>query len=115
VSAARRYVPPVRPGNPCGLAKRSKTFVAAFLVAWLVLSSLVASSPLLHHAVHDDAGQSSHQCAFTLLEQQQVLSSDGQVVTIVLITPVTNPSFTFTPATIEVVDLLAGPPRAPPV
>ncbi|MGI8967214.1 MAG: hypothetical protein ACR2H1_14155 [Limisphaerales bacterium] len=45
----------------------------SLLVAWFLFSSLLATNPTLHQWLHDDAAQSSHQCAITLSQYQQTL------------------------------------------
>ncbi len=93
----------------------SRAIVAVWLVAWMLFASLLSANPSLHEQIHDNASQSSHQCAVTLLEQQQLLSGEPQVFAF-------RPDFAETevlaPATIAFVsqnDLRLLPTRGPPV
>ena len=53
------------------------TATVSFVLGVMVLASLLlAASNSLHERFHEDASQSSHQCAITLFEQQQLLSSE---------------------------------------
>ena len=89
-------------------------FLAGLLVALLCLVSFLAASPSLHQWLHDDAGQASHQCAITLLQQQQVLPAApaslilDAPVTLVFSAPLT------TTADLPVSECRAFPSRAPP-
>ncbi|MDQ6630435.1 MAG: hypothetical protein M3Y82_01600 [Verrucomicrobiota bacterium] len=53
--------------------RSSQAALAGLLVAWLLFSSLLAANPTLHQWLHNEAAQSSHQCAITFFEQQQIL------------------------------------------
>jgi hypothetical protein len=46
--------------------------MTALLVAFCVVSSFMAVSPVFHHWLHDDSETSAHQCVVTLLQQQQI-------------------------------------------
>ena len=72
----------MQPRGKLQLWHNAKGFLAAFLILWILGSSLAAASPVLHRLVHDDAGQDSHQCAITLLEQQQLVTSDSSTVVV---------------------------------
>ena len=78
------------------------------------ISSLLAVSPALHQWLHQDATQSSHQCAITLLEQQQILSSDPHPILIALdLGLIGFAPLIKTPQTLSV-DYTSSPSRAPP-
>ena len=92
-----------------------RSFLACLLAVWFLSSSLLAASPALHQWLHDDAGQSSHQCAITLLEHQQLLASDpAQVVALTAdeIFSVPAPAAPLHPSS---GDDRWSPSRAPPV
>ncbi len=57
-----------------------KSVLAGLLVVLVLVSSLLAVSPELHHRLHADSTQSDHQCALTILEHQQVLASEPQTL-----------------------------------
>ena len=98
---------------PC--VKVGRAIVAVWLVAWMLFSSLLAASPALHEHFHENAAQSSHQCAVTLLEQQQLLSGESHVFVVVADFPeaLSIPAVTFSFSSQADFKLLPG--RAPPV
>jgi hypothetical protein len=57
--------------------------VAILLAALLLVSSVLAASPALHHRLHRHSSQDSHPCAVTMLEKQQVLLEAGPVIFLV--------------------------------
>ncbi|MEO6336342.1 MAG: hypothetical protein ABIP71_05935 [Verrucomicrobiota bacterium] len=92
----------------------SKSALAGLLIALLATASLSSASSAFHKWLHHDATQQDHQCAITLLEQHQVLSSDvcstllisdwGLVLTALPAQTIALPS----------VDYSSSPSRAPP-
>src|SRR5687767_5545879 len=54
--------------------------LAALLALWCLTTSVLGSSTLLHCWLHVDAAESSHQCAITLFEQQQITPAEGPLV-----------------------------------
>jgi hypothetical protein len=62
--------------TPC--IKISRALLAGWLVAWMLFSSFLSASPVLHEHFHENAAQSTHQCVVTLLEQQQLLTGELQ-------------------------------------
>ena len=92
-----------------------KSIFAGLLIVWIFVSSLLAVSPTLHQWLHDDAAQSSHQCAITLFQQQQILPSEPQVAAFVA-----EVGFVFhlplhSAPPLTSVDYFCAPGRAPPV
>ena len=105
--------------NRLQLAKRhfspgSRAFIAALLMAMVVLLDAMVASPALHELTHKDAGQAAHQCVVTLFAHGQV---DAAPVDVCLATSTlsvaTVPSFIFSVFAPAIENLPAG--RAPPV
>ncbi|MBA4149016.1 MAG: hypothetical protein H0X66_12940 [Verrucomicrobia bacterium] len=53
-----------------------KTAVAGLLIAWVLAAALISSDSHLHEAFHHDSAQQTHDCAISLFERGQTLSSD---------------------------------------
>lgn len=84
------------------------------MVVWLIFTSLLAASPTLHKHFHETADQTTHQCAVTLLQQQQVLSAEPVVTVVESDFAVLQPLL---PQQVEFVsqsDLRLLPTRGPP-
>jgi hypothetical protein len=83
-------------------------------VAWFLFSSLLAANSTLHEIVHHDAAQSSHQCAITVFQQQQILAAEPHTFflafdfSLIGLVPPSHTPFIFS------VDYTSPPGRGPP-
>jgi hypothetical protein len=50
-----------------------KSSISLLCIATLLLLSVLAASPALHHHIHHDADHADHHCAVTMLASGQVL------------------------------------------
>src|SRR5262245_43522049 len=104
----------MQPKRTLSLMKITRVIFAGWLVLWMLLSSVLAASPALHEKFHDGAGDSSHQCAVTLIEQQQLVAAELHTLIVILDGPEAKP---FVPVVISFVshdDVPLLPGRAPP-
>ena len=106
------YIPGVQTGR---LTARRSPRVSALAAVWLMVllwlgSSALAASPQLHHWVHQDSDNPSHECFVTRLHQQPILTESLQTTLTApthcalglpaygVLTPVSSPEFHYSPS-----------------
>lgn len=91
-----------------------RSILAGLLVVFLLLSTFLAVAPSLHRLLHDDADQNTHQCAITMLQQQQMLPDDP--APLLLDIPLSFVSFVslIKSVVLPVANCRSFPSRAPP-
>ncbi|HEV2693135.1 MAG TPA: hypothetical protein VG347_09600 [Verrucomicrobiae bacterium] len=91
-----------------------KAFIAALLVALVLLLDAMAACPSLHELIHQDANASDHHCVVTLFAHGQVDSATVEVAAAgPLVSIETTSQFEFSVFTPAIQNLPAG--RGPPV
>ncbi|MEO5803148.1 MAG: hypothetical protein ABIR24_06430 [Verrucomicrobiota bacterium] len=85
------------------------------LIALLAMASLSSASSAFHQWLHHDASQPDHQCAITLLEKHQILSSDVCSVLVLSDSGLILASLPAQTIVLPAADYCLPPSRAPPV
>jgi hypothetical protein len=83
------------------------------LCLWLVLG-VASASPQLHHTLHSDSHQTSHECVLTLLSKGLVAGPESAALTVVA--PLAGEEMAGAPALVQArsSDIRLAPGRAPP-
>jgi len=93
---------------------QGRAFIAALLVAVVLLLDAMAACPSLHELMHQDANASHHQCVVTLFAHGQVDSATAEVAAVGPLASIeTTSQFNFSVFAPAIGNLPAG--RGPPV
>lgn len=69
-------MPQVQRGSVNRFTVFGKAAVAGLLIAWVFAAAFLSSDRHLHDTVHHDSAEANHQCAITVFERGETLSSE---------------------------------------
>ena len=94
--------------------RQSRILIGILAIALVLLLDAMAACPALHELIHQDAGQTDHQCVVTLFAHGQVDSASVDIAPAApVIASTTTPQVEFSILVPTIGNLPAG--RAPPV